>query len=825
MTLNREPLLAAHNPELEPLLRRIVNGGAMLFLGSGYSSDALGLADETLGTAGALADKIGELGGFEAGGELRYAADRYLDRGGPGPLIDLLHTRFTIKKPLDHHRQIAAAPWRRAYTTNYDLCFETAATEQGLLIRSVDLEAPPADFQAKKNVCVHINGSLKNLTSESLNNAFKLSTSSYLDANSFLDSLWAFPFNRDLELSSAIVFVGYSMYDIEVQKILHANSHYAAKTYFVTREQVSEKDIFTLSKFGKILPITAAGFGHALASAMADSDSADDDQTILASLAKYEVTELGKEARDGDVFSFLLRGEATDDLIDSAVTHVKGAPLLVTRTRLQEAVALVKSGSNIVVTADFGNGKSVFLRALRTLLAIDGLSVYSADDIDPHQHDDLERLVQSAKPGVLLVDAYEQNFDFVRHYAELSPKNITLVLGARTSNHDRMRPAVKAAGLRLHEVEIDELDSSEIEEFIKIGDSIGFWGEKTGHSDRTKFEIIWHDNHRQLSLALLSVLSSPQMIERVKGLLANLLVKPRYRDTVFAIALLSAIDSQLTSSLIREIALNDEIYESDFRNEAGFKDLFRLEGSKVKTKSSLFATSMISHQFPATYIVDQMLKIAASIGDGRGELPEKRNVQRALLRFSVVERLLPEAKRKQNLVRYYETVKRDVTWLKGDPHFWLQYGMAQITYKDYDLAQKYFDNAYSLAQKKRNYHTVQLDTQQARLYLFRATAAATASDALKAFSDAHQLLRKVPNDIHKFRQVELYGRVFEVNYPEFNGSGKATFEQACRAQLSEIDKLLNSGDVEFSGHRGTKRVRELLERILDTVKQSRSASV
>lgn len=824
MTAALESLIAVHESVLTPLVQRVISGRAMLFLGSGYSADALGLDNSTLGTAASLANKIGDLGKFDADGDLRYAADRYLDGGAPGPLIDLLHQRFTVKTSKEHHRQIASAPWRRTYTTNYDMCFETAATDLGILMRTVDLEAPPADFQAKKNVCVHINGSLKNLTSETLNHAFKLSTSSYLDAKSFLDSPWAFPFNRDLELASAIVFVGYSMYDIEVQKILHANSHFADKTFFVTREDVGEKDSFVLGKFGTILPITAAGFGHAVAKAMAVPDSQEDegDQVVLASLTRYEVAESVKEARDTDVFSFLLRGEATDELIDSAITNVKGAPFLVSRTALQEAIDLVKAGSNIVVTADFGNGKSVFLRELRSTLAIDGWSVYSAEEIDPHQHDDLERLVQLNKPAVLVVDGYEQNFELVRHYAEINPKHIALVLAARTSNHDRMRASVKAAGLKLHEIDVDELDGHEVEQFIKIGDNIGFWGEKTNRSERTKFDIIVHDNHSQISLALLSVLSSPQMVERVRKILANLLTRSSYRDTIFAIALLSAIDSPLTCSLISEIALNDEIYESDFRNEPGFKELFRLEGSRIKTKSSLFASAIISHQFPATYIVDQMLKIAASIGDGRGELPEKRNVQKALLRFSVVERLLPEAKRKQNLVRYYDTIKRDITWLKGDPHFWLQYGMAQLTFKEYDLAQKYFDNAYSLAQKKYNYHTVHLDTQQARLYLFRAVASTTASDALKAFNDAHQLLRKVPNDVHKFRQVELYGRVFEMSYPHFNGSARAVFEQACRAQVTEIDKLLNSGDVEFANHQGTKRVKEMLVRILESVKQGRT---
>ena len=38
-------------------------------------------------------------------------------------------------------------------------------------------------------------------------------------------------------------------------------------------------------------------------------------------------------------------------------------------------------------------------------------------------------------------------------------------------------------------------------------------------------------------------------------------------------------------------------------------------------------------------------------------------------RFSGVERLFPEQQRINNLVRYYEKVKRTLSWLQSDPHY------------------------------------------------------------------------------------------------------------------------------------------------------------
>jgi len=212
---------------LERAFSKISSGNAILFLGSGFSASAIGLAGEEMPVAEELAKRIGDMQGFDAEKDLRYASSRYLEEGGSKPgLIKMLRETFTIKAVKEHHKSIASAPWRKVYTTNYDSCYERAAEQVGKSICSVDITEKPSNFNRESNVCVHLNGSLKSLNSESLESGFKLTTSSYLSPESFLKSYWAYPFKRDLELSSAIIFVGYSMYDIEIQKILHENPEY-----------------------------------------------------------------------------------------------------------------------------------------------------------------------------------------------------------------------------------------------------------------------------------------------------------------------------------------------------------------------------------------------------------------------------------------------------------------------------------------------------------------------------------------------------------------------------------------------------------------------
>lgn len=796
---------------LANVIRNIGSRNAILFLGSGFSASARGIENEEMPTAQGLAQKIADLQGFDAEEDLRYASSRYLTDGGDKTkLISLLKETFTVREVKDHHITIASVPWRRVYTTNYDMCFERAAEKSQKIYESVDLTSNPSEFSARSNVCVHLNGSLKNLSPDTLDNAFKLTNSSYLSPDSFLTSNWRYPFQRDIDFSSAIVFVGYSMYDIEVQKILHANPDYRKKTYFITRSLKSGRDQFTIEQFGAILPIGVEALAKAI-DEQSEDFAAEPEDLILASLWEYEFNEGDVDVRDTDVDAFLMRGEVSDEIIDAAITGAKGAPLLISRDDLTYANQLLDSNAKVVITAEFGNGKSTFIRALRSQLSLSGVRVFTADQADAHQHDDLEEIVKKDIKGCLIIDSYEQNIELLKHYAELKPANLKLVIGARTSIHERYRSWLIETGLQLNEISLDELSSSETDQFIDIIDNIGYWGDKAALPHHSKQSVVNYDHHRQISLNLLALLSSPQMIARVRDILGGLLLNHQYRDTVFAIALLSATDRPLTSSLISEIALNDAIYSTDLRANESFKQIFRIHGANISAKSSIFAIALISQQFPATYIVDQLLKIVAAINNGIAEL---KNIQKSLLRFSVVERLLPEKQRMQNLVRYYEHLKREVSWLKSDPHFWLQYGMAQLTYKHFDKAQGYFDQAYALARQKHNYHTDHLDTQQARLFFMQAMSVDDQARSFQLFQDGHKLIRSLPDDVHKYRQIELYKEIFEKKYLLFSKTQKTSFGQACKSLKIELD---NAKESMSSPSHIIIRVGEMLERVIEQI--------
>lgn len=787
----------------------------VLFLGSGFSRGATSVNGMKFQAAIELAKMIGTLGGFDSEDDLRYASERFIREKNPEVLVAHLKDLFSVKNVLAHQVAIAAAPWLRTYTTNYDLSFERAATEAGKRIRTLETSDFPHLNQGP--MCLHLNGSIQNLSAETLNTSFKLSSSSYLSPDSFISSSWHYTFKRDLDFSAAIVFVGYSLYDIEIQKILYENPDLSAKTYFVTAPDITQRERFTLQQFGHVVPIGAENFSTMLSDYLENLEPAE--EFTLNSIQKYQVNSSTVEARDVDVDRFLMYGDISDSLIDSATLSPTGAPILVRRSALDIAEKLLDSGQPLAIIADFGNGKSTFLRSLRTRLVQMGSPVFTVEYDDEYNHSDLVRIAKSSSISYLFIDSYEQHMELLRHYSDLGPTSVRLVLGGRTSSHETTRTQLAELSLTVNELPLDELDDFEVSALVDIIDNVGFWGEHASLTAGQKQRLIADDNHKHLGISLLNIIQAPQMVQRISSLLKDLLNTNSVRDTIFSMAVLAFLDRPLAPSLISELAFNDEIYKSSLRKNTNFRQIFRIDGARISSKSGLFALSLLRHAFPLPYIVDQLLKITETL-DKNSSDREKKDLFKSLVRFSVVERIFPEKQRINNLVRYYESLKRRVPWLKDDPHYWLQYAMTQLAYDDLPKTQKYLDQAYALARKRENYHTLHIDTQQSRLFLKVAVQEENANESFKKFYDAIRLLKALPNDVYKFRAAERIKDVYHSSFKKYNAHQQAEFSKACTELLKEVDTFIGQSKVKSRSLVVAQQLRIGVARALESIASS-----
>ena len=614
-------------------------------------------------------------------------------------------------------------------------------------------------------------------------------------------------------MCTALVFVGYSLYDIEIQKILYENPDFAQKTFFITSPTVSERDRFTLAPFGSCVAIGAENFAEHISlhlPTFLNERSAD----LLTSFEKYELCEEKKVPRDTDAERFLMVGDVSDAMLETSILAGDGAPLAVRRTDVNIAAEAAIKGSHIAVVSDFGNGKSVFLRCLTILLTQKGNDVYIVDNPDEYNREDLEIIAKSAKRVYLLIDSYDRHTDFLQHFSDLSPANVTLLIAARTTKHERMQDTLNKLKVNVQEFVIDELDKTEIEKLVEIIDNIGLWADLVTLDADKKSNLINEKHRGQLQQTLLSILQAPQMVTRVAEIVKSIFAKNTYKDTVFAISVLSALDFPLKPSLISEVAGNDEIYNSTLRSNEDFKSLVRIERGLVFARSSVFCLTLIRNHFISTYIVDQLLNIAKRM-DTHGASNQQNEILKALLRFSGVERLFPERQKINNLVRYYEEVKRRITWLKQDPHYWLQFGMALLAHDEYVKSQRMLTQAYEWAAKKKNYHTMHIDMQQSRLYMKMSAKEADATQSFKYFTKGLEFLKLVPDDVTKFRSLENVAPIFSAKFEIFNHDQQIEFIKACKKFTQEMHVFIARDGGSYGAERRLSGARAKLENIVN----------
>lgn len=806
---------------VDDLLRRIATGQGLLFLGSGYSRNATNVHDEKLPTAEALAHELCKINKMPADDDLRYVAERLIEEGYAEAVVATLRGIFSVKHVESHHVEIAKANWRRTYTTNYDLVFEHASAKAGRAVETVSIDVPPAQAIQSGPICVHLNGSIQGLVPEALNISLKLSNSSYESPDSFVTSRWLYPFRQDLERSTAIVFVGYSLYDIEIKKILFENPEFKEKVFFITAPDLSEKEKFTLGRYGVVIPIGAEGFSAILSKSLSTYVE-ESIPLYTTAIARYGFEPSTSEVRDADVERFLMHGDIHSGHIDQALIGTRGAPFLVPRLDVQQIIGFAESGKNVVVTSDFGNGKSVVARTILSSLAASGREVYELVDLDGDYLGDYEKITASLGRKYVVIDSYTRSAELVEHHTTFGKGNVTLILLARASDHERARRQLSAIDFDYVEANLDVISTEEAGKFVDIIDNVGMWGDEAALTREKKISRISHDGRGHISEILLTIFDAPQMKARIEKLLASVLANEARRDTLFSICILEFLSLNLSVSLISRAALNDEIYSAAFRNDEGLRGVYAFDGGRVSSKSSVFGLALIRNNFSPSYVVSQLLRIVESVNDDRGESREVRELFKSLLRFSTVERLLPERNKKDNLVKYYEQLKRSAPWLTGEPHFWVQYAMALLTFNEFDRAQGLLDQSYALAEKRVNYHTDNIDTQQARLFILRSLAAADGAQAARHFSEAHSLLSAVPNDVGKFRQLERYEDVYRQKFPSFSSKSKVEFEHACTAVRNSLAAAI--GRNELPSSRGDFLARGVLasvERVLDEIKGAR----
>jgi hypothetical protein len=751
-----------NDDDIDILLKKIVQGNTLLFIGAGFSTYAYNLCNESMPTAKELANKIAKKGNFNAEGDLFYAVEKFLEEFSKEELIFFLEEIFTVKSYNPLLKNILKFYFRRIYTTNYDDVIEKVSNDLGLYRKSIDAEISPKEYFKYLNICVHINGFIKNLNEKTFEKSFKLSESSYLEPDSFIRSQWWYSFKKDIEACSAIIFIGYSLYDTEIKKILY-NKSFENKTFFITIKDIKEREIMRFKKFGKIVNIGIEGFSNLLKDLEPNLEKDD-----LKVFKKYEIkiNDNKEKISDKDIYDLLTRGIVDKNKLINSIIDEDYKFYAVKRDFIDKIIDKVKEYNYIFITSEFGNGKSIFLEELKYFLYIRGYNVFELIDYELDFENDIKILNDKKGESIIFIDRYCDKLDILK-YLQLNNNNkIKVILSDRTSNHYHAKKIFN--NILLYELSIDILTENEIEKIINLISHIGEWGKYTNNKGiiKKRFE---ENYKKQISLFLLDIFHSEQIKQTIDKLVSPFIGNFELKKTFFSVLLLNLIDIEITKYLIEEVSGNDKIMNVN-ENEIFDKNL--------KIKSSLLSKYIISNYFTYSFVKEELLRIIEKAQEYKTYDSNWQKIERELLRFHFVEQIVTNEHKKIFLKQYFEELKskNKLQWLKKEPHYWLQYAMGEMANKNLESAQKKLETAYSLASNKNSsYDYSYLDNQQARLYILFALEETNGKKIFDYFKKANNILSLNLDDRYNIKQIRMYKKLYDEKYKLLSKNDKKIF--------------------------------------------------
>ena len=696
------------------MLNKIFKKRAVLFAGAGFSVDAANF-DAKMPTAKTLSHIICDLMKMEHDDNLRDISDYFFYNYCKNNNViieeycEKMKHLFTIKNAPEYYDQIINVPWKRIYTTNYDDLIEFLGKRNNKLITSFSLN--DSNNNTLGNICLHINGNIYDLKPSNYDTALKVSSSSYISPDDFTTSSWFSTFINDIETSSCIVFIGYSLYDLNIEKILYKHPNLKNKIYFIQKSDISEIDKFKLEKYGKVLSISTEGFSTLLKEYI-NQYGVIDEEFYTTSYAEFSIDTtnniINNDIIDNVKDKFLMHGKLDNKYYYLALVKPNYSPIMVIRSQLDEALIAIKERQYLIITGNLGNGKTVFLLQIMTKLFMEGEHVfyllYGNDIVLCKQ--EIDKIQSQNYTSYIIIDSYSKHMKIVEYIIENNYNNIKLILADRTIEFQHNMPTL--SGKKYQILDVEQLDSREISAFYNILNNSYMWNEKLkklGYYKRK--EYLKHDCKGEISLILTDILESENIRHKINDTVKNIMNDASSKYILFVICILNVLDIRIYLAILNYI-LEDYNYKIFDNTDLYHFFQYDIFSKQINVKSSIFSSYILSHIFDSQYVLSKCIKLLEKLETNcsyKHDYMIVDSIDRLkveLFRFNFIESILSETNKLNNLTAYYSEIQSIIPNVTSNPQYWLQYAMCFIAYNDkFDKGQKYLTKAYECAKNTK----------------------------------------------------------------------------------------------------------------------------
>jgi hypothetical protein len=793
--------------ELQEAIIHAKKGNALLFTGAGFSYGAQNSMQPPLDTvpdartfAKYLASKLGSDKEYP----LNVVSQAFKKKEGEHGLVRELLNNFLITKVAQHHLNIASLSWPRVYTTNYDNCFELAAaqsTARGSDWTPLTTDSP---ITGENFRCIHINGHLSNITVNSLGNQVRLTHSSYSSEN-FANSKWSEQLRQDANFKKAVIFVGYSMSDLDIARIFSSSPAIKERTFFIVSPADDEITTAALDEYGSVLRIGVEGLAKLIESTRVTFDPSPHQYSWLI---EYVIPVSKGEPPDLSAIELIVKGDVDQSFIawDMASSQPN---YCVRRTVVDDIIERIKNGNRwFLCHADLGNGKSIVKEQLSFLLEKLSYRVFWDSDNDSYKGADLRALSNEKGNIAVILDASSERFEVIDGLLQLNLPNIVVIVCTRTTLYELGEARYEShmpSGYIV--VDLNRLTEPDALAFVRLFNRLGLWGDRARGLDSEKTDYIRISCNGAISRLIVSVFEESDVGRRIQSS-AKALLNDRsdLASVVIGSFLVNRIGHAPTDDLLNSL-LNKDI--RSLMKSAAFKEaaeFVRYDLGKILIRSSIISDYLLRTSIDPKTLIWHIEKFVRRLAEIRRN-SALHHIFTELHRFPVLSAIMEgtkgisRANKKTVIVSYYQSIK-DLPFCQKNALFWLHYAMARLEFNEFSVASHYFEQAKEFAKGSES-DTRDVNNHYAKFLIDSRTRSDDYSDHFKAFELAHQILigqmNRDSNRHFPYRQAIKYTDFISFRGQKLSAAEVSSFVTACKQVEAAIQNtrgpLANSTEV------------------------------
>jgi hypothetical protein len=773
--------------DFERAIEHALSGEAILFLGAGFSSGATNLLNASVKTSHQLARLLSSEVSFPLDTPLDEASGEYINKNGLDSFLAYLQTEFTVKDVADSHLDICRVPWFRIYTTNYDNVVELSLSKLSIPYFSVIPSDQKRDIPRNSILCIHLNGFIGRVTKGSFYSDLVLTSHSY-DSSVLNDSFALRLFRNDLLTARAIFFVGYSLYDIDIRRILFSTQHLQHKSYFVLySDDIAQQRRLSsrVSNYGRMLQMSSEDFAHILSHKYFSYSPIPKTHKYGYCISKCQPPKDIRPLKDKNIFELLLLGDVSyEHVYSSIISDSIGKKYYLFREDKSLAILNCKS-TVIVLHSDLGNGKSLFLEGLKIFMTNNNKCVFSVEKRSEGIFEELDDIVSNNKDVYFVIDDYPEWLDVIEYLSNTNKCNISYILTARSTLHDVMirRLAQIVNNDNITEISIDNLNARDIEWIVSFLDEYGLWGNKAAWGPERKIGYLKNKCNSQYHAILLDILKSTNILDKFSNIMEELQNKAGNYDIMVCIFVLAVINIGASINTLIDI-WGYRITDASFSRDIAVRQLLDIEYGNIRLRSSVAAKYMLQEVVNSDIISEVVIKMMQNADKEYYNSDYYKAMMKNLTRFGNLQLFINSKVIKKAIFEIYEHAKR-LNSCKTNPQFWLQYAIAALFMDDVERAEKYFETAYSYASKIEGYDTFMIDNHYARMLLRKSVECNDANSGMTYFRNARRILNE-----QFVRERIYYPYLVAEKYREFYEAYESIFGNKERDEIMRAVKFV-----------------------------------